>query len=97
MPEEVELPEADPALDNVNDLRLRNATVAGGFANNSDEEETNDGGDSSVDGCVHDWERGYGGRDEFEVCGVCHQGLRFVHNCTACRTKIYNRYLNNRL
>jgi hypothetical protein len=90
-------PEADLAFDVLNDLHLRITTVAGGFAINSDEEDLDDGGDHSVGGCVHDWERVYGERDELEVCGVCHQRLRFVNNCTTGRRKVCNRCLNNRL
>ena len=97
MPEEEEVPEADPAVDVLNDLHLRLATVAGGFAINNDDEEPGDEGGAGVGGCVHQWQRIYGKRGELEVCGICHHRLEFVNNCTTCGTKVCNRCLNNRL
>ncbi|CAO2653510.1 Nn.00g029210.m01.CDS01 [Neocucurbitaria sp. VM-36] len=97
MPEEAEIPEPDPALDVLDDLHLRVATVAGGFAINNDGEELHDGDGSNVGGCVHKWKRVYGEGGRLEVCGICHQYLRFVNDCTMCKTKVCNRCLNNRL
>lgn len=97
MPEEEETLEADPALDVVNDLRLRLATVAGGFAVTNEQEEGVGDVEPRVDMCQHQWKRAYGKDGELEVCGICHHHLRFVNSCTACRTKVCNRCLNNRL
>lgn len=96
MPEEEEVPEADPAIDVLNDLHLRLATVAGGFAINNDDEESGDGRGAVV-GCVHQWQRVYGKDRRLEVCGICHYHLKFVNNCKMCGTRVCNRCLNNRL
>jgi hypothetical protein len=98
MPEEEETLELDPALDVLNDIRLRVATVAGGFAVTDDQEGTDDGAEQqSVDLCQHHWNRSYGKDGELEVCGICNYHLRFVNSCITCKTKVCNRCLNNRL
>lgn len=97
MPEEEEVPEADPIIDIQNDLQLRLATVANGFAITNHGEESSDEDGVGVGGCVHGWQRVYGKSGELEVCGVCHYRLKFVNTCTVCGTKVCNRCLNNRL
>ena len=97
MPEAEELPEADPSRDVLNDLQLRVATVAGGFAIGNDEEEPSDESGSNVGACLHQWQRVYGVRGDFEACGICHSHLRFVNSCVTCKTKVCNRCLLNRL
>jgi hypothetical protein len=97
MPEEEEILEADPSLDGLNDLQLRLATVAGGFAIMNDVEEVGDNADHAVSECSHDWIREYGKQGELEVCGICHSHLKFVNICTTCKTNVCNLCLNNRL
>lgn len=97
MPEEGESLEADPSLDILGDLQLRLATVAEGFAIVNDEEDASGDIDHLVGACRHSWARTYGKHGELEACGVCHDHLKFVNTCTACRTKVCNRCLNNRL
>lgn len=94
MPEEGEIVEADPRLDVTNDLQLRVATVAGGF-NFGDGDGDEDGLDMAA--CEHRWLRAYGRDGELEICGICHDHLRFVNSCRTCKTKVCNRCLNNRL
>jgi hypothetical protein len=96
MPEEIEVPEVDPTLEILDDLRLRVATVAGGFAID-DEEEPGAAETPAISVCPHQWERLFGEHGEREVCGICRDHLRFVNNCTMCGTKVCNRCLNNRL
>ena len=70
MPEEEEVPEANLAIDVLNDLHLRLATVTSGFAvNNNDEELSN--GSGAVVRCVYQWQRIYGKDRRLEVCGIC--------------------------
>ncbi len=97
MPEEEEVPELDPAIDVLNDLNLRLATVAGGFPISNEEKEQVDESNLSVDGCVHEWKRVYGMRGELQGCAICHQHLKYLNNCTSCKTKVCNRCLYNRL
>ncbi|KAH7408214.1 hypothetical protein DE146DRAFT_605434 [Phaeosphaeria sp. MPI-PUGE-AT-0046c] len=97
MPEEEEVQEADPLLDVVNDLNLRLATVAGGFAIQNDGVEESDDADQLSSECSHHWKRTHGQEGEREGCGVCHHQLKFVNICTTCKTRICNRCLNNRL
>lgn len=97
MPEEGETLEADPSLDVLDDMQLRLATVAGGFAVAEQGEDDSDTADHLVGACHHSWERTYGGLGELQVCGICHAHLRFVNACTTCTTKVCNRCLNNRL
>jgi hypothetical protein len=98
MPEQAETLEPDPSLDVLDDLQLRLATVAGGFAiANSEEDESSHGNHLVVGACSHRWGRSYGKQGELEVCGVCHDRLRFVNACATCKTKVCTRCLNNRL
>jgi hypothetical protein len=98
MPEEEEVQEADPLLDVMSDLRLRLATIAGGFAiPNDEEEDEDDHAGQLVSECIHHWERTHGKVGEEGGCGVCHHQLKFVNICTTCKTRICNRCLNNRL
>ncbi|KAL5375706.1 hypothetical protein PMIN03_002248 [Paraphaeosphaeria minitans] len=97
MPEQEEIVELDPALDVLNDIQLRVATVAGGFAVANAEEEASDDDVQSLDLCKHLWQRSHGINGELEVCGICHHHLRFVNSCKTCRTRVCNRCLNNRL
>ncbi|KAH8696929.1 hypothetical protein GQ44DRAFT_665987 [Phaeosphaeriaceae sp. PMI808] len=96
MPEEEEMPEPDPAVEVLDDLHLRLATVASGFAINNDDDGVGGEGDGDVR-CTHLWQRVYGKPEMLEVCGVCHYHLKFVNNCKMCGTKVCNRCLNNRL
>lgn len=97
MPEEEETMEVDPALDVLNDIELRLATVAGGYAVADTEEEVGDNAEQPIELCKHLWKRSYGKDGELEICGICHHHLRFVNACKTCKTNICNRCLNNRL
>ena len=96
MPEESEIPEVDPNVDILRDLHMRLATVAGGFAITNDGDMDEDG-IQSAGTCDHQWERTHSKRGERETCGICHHRLKFVNNCTRCRTRACNRCLKNRL
>ncbi|KAJ4345574.1 uncharacterized protein N0V89_011707 [Didymosphaeria variabile] len=67
MPEEQETLEADPALDVLNDLQLRVATVAGGFAITNNEEDAGSDGEQLIDSCQHHWKRAYGKDGDLEI------------------------------
>lgn len=97
MPEEEEVLEADPRLDVLNDLQLRIATVAGGFAIVDEEEEVEGNSDHILGECSHHWSRLYGSQGELETCGICLYHLKFVNICATCRTKVCNRCRHNRL
>lgn len=97
MPEEEETVELDPALDVLNDIQLRLATVAGGYSVANVEEEAGEDAQQPVEICTHVWKRTCGKDGELEVCEICHYHLRFVNSCKACNTKVCNRCLNDRL
>lgn len=96
MPEEGEIPELDPNIDILEDMRMRLATVAGGYAIANDEDADEDVSQFAGK-CDHKWERTYGKHGERETCGICHHHLKFVNSCTRCMTRACNRCLNNRL
>lgn len=97
MPEEEEVAEANPAADVLNEMNLRIATVAGGYAIEGNGDESDGGSTAAVIGCAHQWHRVYAKAGDLEVCGICRYHLKFLNHCERCTTRVCNRCLNNRL
>lgn len=98
MPEEEEMLEANPANDVVNELNLRLAAVAEGFAiNDRDEDPHSEGGGGGIGRCHHRWHRVYSKASGLDICGICGYHLKFLNHCKTCETRVCNRCLHNRL
>lgn len=97
MPEEEEMFEENPVNDVFNDMNMRLAAVADGFAINYQDEGSHSEDGGGAGRCIHNWHRVYSKGSGLDVCGVCGWHLKFLNHCDACETQVCNRCLHNRM